>query len=175
MSKAIIAGKLKLRNLYTLLSARSSWSDTLILDQDTCEDLEWWLTAVDNWNGSPPHSRPVQYRVWTDASSFGWGCGHAGIEASGSWDPATALEHINYKELLAVLFALKSFTPQLGGKVVQVMSDNATTVAYVNNMGGPVKRLTNLAERIWATAFAQGMSLETRHVSGESNVTCAAD
>lgn len=170
MSKAIAAGKLKLRSLYALLSTKVSWTDSLVLDEDSREDLEWWLLAAENWNGSPLHSRPIQRQVWTDASNTGWGCVHDDSEASGTWDPLTVRKHINYKELLTVLFALKSFAPDFRGMAIQILTDSSTVVAYVNNLGGPVRDLTNVAERIWATAFAHGMTLEAKHVSGVSNV-----
>ncbi len=171
MSRAIAAGKLKLRSLYSLLATKHSWSDRLRLTTEVSEDLEWWRTAVDSWNGSPLCTQPVECQVWTDASNTGWGCVYEDRECSGTWDPLTALKHINFKELLTVLFALKSYSPLLQGKSVQLLSDNMTTVAYLNNMGGPVSELTMLAERIWAVALEQQITLQAKHVSGVSNVT----
>ena len=71
------------------------------------------------------------------------------LEAAGSWDKVTAGDHINFKELYTVLNAILCFKERLKGQSVQFVSDSITAVSYLNNMGGPVPRLTALAESIW--------------------------
>ena len=173
MSKAVLPGKLRIRSLYNLLSTKCSWSDVLMLNVYVIEDLSWWIQAIDGWNGSPLRARPVEGQIWTDASDTGWGCVYGESEASGTWSSITAPRHINYKELQAVHFALRSFMSEIAGKSIQILSDNVTTVAYVNNMGGPVCELTALAEAIWATALENSIELVAKHVPGVSNT--AAD
>jgi len=46
-----------------------------------------------------------------------------------------AREQNNYLEMLAVLFALKSFSTLLSKKHVKVMVGNTTTEGTLNNMG----------------------------------------
>ena len=53
---------------------------------------------------------------------------------------------------------------------MQLLTDNTTTVAYVNNMGGPSSQLTDLAERIWSVALDNGIQLVAKHLAGEVNV-----
>ena len=48
-----------------------------------------------------------------------------------------------------------------------------TAVAYVRNMGGPILKLTDLAESIWAFALQNNISLQVLHVPGLDN--CHAD
>ena len=163
--------KLKLRSLYALLSTKQAWSDKLIVNDTAVADLNWWFIAVDSWNGSPLYRRPAECQVWTDASNTGWGCACGNEQASGKWDPSTIQDHINFKELLTVLFALKSFVAQLPGRSVQILSDNVTAVAYVNNMVGHVHELTVLAERIWATVVEHNVILEMQHMPGSNNQT----
>ena len=43
-------------------------------------------------------------------------------ESSGIWDPDAARKHINFKELLTMLIALKCYGLQLSGKSVQILS-----------------------------------------------------
>ena len=96
---------------------------------------------------------PWTFKFCTDASSSGWG---ATIlhqqEAAGWWHKDVAFKHLNYRELLAVLKALQSFQESINGKNVQILSDNVTTVAYINRMGGNSKELNDLMNTIWVTA-----------------------
>ena len=169
MCRAILPGKLKLRSIYALLRSRELWSDLLLIDTSAKTDLQWWLSAIDTWNGSPLSSPPVELQIWTDASDTGWGAACGQLEASGSWDLDHINRHINYKELLAVLLALQSFAFQIQGKSVQIMTDNSTTMAYLNNMGGPSALLTDLAEKVWAEALSLNVTLLASHVAGISN------
>lgn len=169
MSKAILPGKLKLRSLYTLLATKSSWSDILNLNFGCARDLNWWLQQVDTWNGSPLKLPSVDTQLWTDASDSGWGCYMNGVSASGTWDQWAGSQHINYRELLTVLLALKSYGPMIQGRHIQVLTDSTTAAAYVNNMGGPVQQLTSLAETIWTEALERNFIISCRHVAGKLN------
>ena len=172
MSKAILPGKLKLRSLYTTLGTRLSWTDRLQIpaESQVHSDLIWWLEAVDTWNGSPLKKKPIDSSIWTDASDFGWGCTSENLEAAGVWDAYIVQKHINFKELTTVLIALQCFREPLTGKHVQVYTDSGTTVAYVNNLGGPSCELSDIAERIWALAYEMGVTLTARHLPGVENV-----
>lgn len=169
MSKAILPGKLRLRGLYAALQTRQSWSSRLNISDRAKEDLSWWLEAVDGWNGSPMAPRKIDCQIWTDASNSGWGATYEDLECSGAWDLDLRSKHINEQELQAVHLALKSFASELRGKSVQIMSDSATTVAYLNNMGGPKANLTQVAESVWATALEHNIVIQARHVPGVTN------
>ena len=68
----------------------------------------------------------------------------------GSWSPDEKSKHINYLELLAVYLALKSFTPQVTGKHVNVMVNNITALSDIKHMGtGKCKDRNKLAKDIW--------------------------
>ena len=74
--------------------------------------------------------------IITDASKEGWG-GHLGDWVISSyWSKAWAMRHINWLELQAVWLNRKHFVPQLQGTALDVLSDNSTTVAYINKEGG---------------------------------------
>jgi len=169
VSKAILPGKLKLRSLYALLRTKTSWSDILFIDECAKEDLHWWLSAIREWNGSPLKSQPIQMQISTDASDTGWGAVCGTYQASGAWSPDIVSEHINYKELLAVLFGLQSFSTHVEGQSIEVLSDNVTTVAYINNMGGPVMHLTEVAEWIWRFILEKKSYIVAKHIAGVLN------
>ena len=98
----------------------------------------------------PPAACELQ--LATDASASGWGAvlsAHSCQLASGFWDRRVSGESANYRELLAVYLALLSFRSSLMGKTVEVLSDNVTTVAYINKFGSSNIRLDSIAQDIW--------------------------
>ena len=168
-TKAILPTKLLLRNLYRLLASCNTWFDTLYLDKASVSDLEWWLSALTSWNGRPIIKYSIDIQLYTDASDSGWGAVCNGEEASGLWTVPIAHTSINYRELLTVLLGLKSFLPKVKNKTVQILSDNVTTVAFINHLGGNVTQLTELAKAIWALAFQHNINLIAKHLPGILN------
>lgn len=56
------------------------------------------------------------------------------LQVGGLWTAEKAKEHLNFLEMFAVLFALKSFRTLTHGKHVTVMVDNTTTESTINQM-----------------------------------------
>ncbi|XP_043218351.1 uncharacterized protein LOC122379864 isoform X1 [Amphibalanus amphitrite] len=90
MLAAVFPAKLKLRNVYRLLNSRSSWGSLLTWSPGARDDLSWWVSSLDSWNGRllvPPAACDLQ--LATDASGSGWGAvlsAHSCQLASGFWD-----------------------------------------------------------------------------------------
>lgn len=170
MTRAVLPGKLLLRNAFRLLSTKTNWDADLFLDKHTLKDLNWWLESLDNWNGCPIVKTPIDCQLVTDASSHGWGAHLHGKEAFGIWDTYVRYRPSNTREMFAVLAALKSFKSLIRSKHVEVLSDNISTVAYLNNLGGPSTELSHIAETIWLTCHQNNVKLTVRHLSGKQNV-----
>ena len=168
-AKAILPAKLLLRNLYSVLSRRSSWSDSLILTEAAKSDLKWWLHAVSNWNGRKVEKKVIDGQMFTDASDIGWGAVYNGNEAQGLWTKTQTFKSINQRELLAVLLGILSFADLLRGKHIQVVTDNISTVAYLNHMGGPSQELSQIDRAIWVKCTSIGLTLEAKHLAGKLN------
>ncbi len=169
ISRAVLPGKLLLRNIYRVLSTRTSWDSIVQLTESALADLEWWSGALRTWNGAPCCKPPVDVQIITDSSGFGYGAICGDLEVSGLWDYTDSQEHINFKELKAILVAIQSFKEVLTGKCVQVLTDNICSVAYINHLGGPKERLSNLMEDIWALAHKYQITLSARHLAGHLN------
>jgi len=170
MSRAVLPAKLLLRNTYRLLSQKFAWDDILKLDIPTLQDLKWWISALESWNGFvlKPHKDSIQME--TDASATGWGCCIGSMETSGLWDRSMKFRPSNFRELAAVYLGIKSFGSILQGKAVTVLSDNITTCAYLNHLGGPVRDLTKLAQAVWALVFKLDIDLRAHYLPGKLNV-----
>ena len=168
--KAVLPGRLMLRNIYKLIRCKSTWESQLQLTESAISDLRWWLTAFDAWNGRLVLPTEVQAQLVTDASHYGWGAHLGEHQTHGSWDHILARQHSNVRELTAVLMALRAFRPFTKDKRVIILSDNISTVAYINHMGGPVTQLTEIAKQIWAEAISYNVTILARHLSGKMNV-----
>ena len=78
-------------------------------------------------------------------------------------------QHSNVRELMAILLSIRAFRPLLSGKHIQILSDNVTSVAYINHQGGPIPNLTNIAKDIWAEAICHNITISARHLAGKEN------
>ena len=73
--------------------------------------------------------------VNTDASLHEWGATYNKQRRNRRWADKGKLKSINILELLAIIFAIKSFFKEYENGHIRIMSDNVTAVAYINNMG----------------------------------------
>ena len=172
--KAVLPGRLMLRNVYKLIQQKITWESQLELSIGAKKDLLWWYNSLAIWNGKVILPSEIDGQLVTDASQIGWG-GHYGTEITqGFWDPNMSRQHSNVRELMAVLLSLRAFTASVKGKTVQILSDNITTVAYINHMGGTVVELTEIAKLIWAEAIQNNITIVARHLSGKLNTQADA-
>ena len=107
------------------------------------------LTQLDVWNGRAILTPLPSLVIETDASTQGWGSVCNGVRIRGLWSQEERLHHINYLELLAGAFALKSFTKEQILLHVRLRMDNTTAIAYINKLGATHSLvLSNLVDRL---------------------------
>ena len=116
---------------------RGDFDKTMSLSLAACEELTWWERNVNTAYSTLTHDDPSMF-IDTDSSSLGWGAFNKslGLKTGGEWLPSEWSKHINYLELKAVLFALKSFCSHVQNTHVSFQIDNVTAVAYIREMGG---------------------------------------
>ena len=144
-------------------------------DHESLRELEWWASRANLTVGRPFLRPDPTMTIVTDASMEGWG-GHLGDWViSGQWPRAWAKHHINWLELQAVWLTLQHFLPQVRDTAVDVLTDNTTTVAYINKEGGTQSpTLCYLALDLWAWCRQHGIYLVANHISGVRNVLADA-
>ena len=77
----------------------------------------------------------------------------------------------NYLELLAVRLALASLLAGRSNIHVRIMSDNTTTISYINSMGGcKAVECNSLTKHIWDWARERKLWFSVAHIPGSSNV-----
>ena len=75
----------------------------------------------------------------------------ANVTTGGEWSAIEKDRHINYLQIRAVLFGLQSLCREISNAHVNVMTDNATAVAYINNIGG-----SHSSNMIWLQKYGNG-------------------
>lgn len=122
------------------------------------------------------NSRPLKVEKWdltilSDASKIGWGATCRGKNTGGPWTTEEAIFHINYLELLAAFFALKSFASQVENASILLRLDNVTAIAFINKMGATHSQdLSDLAVEIWRWCIGWKIFIHAKHLPGKENV-----
>lgn len=109
----------------------------------------WWIDSIEP--ASNPITRgDVDITITLDASKQDFGAATSDSSTGELWTAEEAKEHINFLEMLAVLFALKSFRTLTYGKHVKVMVDNTTMESTINQMGtSHSPKINRLTKDIW--------------------------
>ena len=153
-----------------LINSNQDYEIPLSLSQPSREELSWWRENLPKWNGKPLKHKSEQVIISSDASLLGWGAACAKNRTGGAWSVQEQTMHINSLELLAAMLAAKTFLKDTSGVSVLLQLDNATAVAYINNMGGTVScQLTDLAKELWMWALNKDIILTAQHIPGVSN------
>ncbi len=139
-------------------------------------DLKWWqemwFRRVE-YSFEPPQ---VMTRMETDASDAAFGAvlftPGGPLTYQGYFSEAQTPLHINIKELLAIVFALRHFEQQIRGRTVLLAGDNTTSLAWVarNSTHAPARSRAEVrAIHDWMAA--RGVRLRTKHIPGRYNTT----
>ena len=114
---------------------------------------------------------PAVNYIECDASLTGWGAFCGGQSANGQWSILEAHNHINFFELLAALYALQAFVPNLRDAHVRLKLDNSTAVAYINKMGGiKSPSLNSLSRTLWEWCIERSIIISAQHIPGKENL-----
>ncbi|XP_068221368.1 uncharacterized protein [Palaemon carinicauda] len=133
--------------------------------------LRWWNEPDRFQEGYHLVPKNPDLVLCSDASDTGWGATLGKLEVSGLWLETRKNFHINQKELLAVLLALRSFEWSVLNKVVQVNADNTTALDYIAKQGGTHSMsLYETAMSLLLSAKERNVVLMIRFIQGERNV-----
>ena len=108
--------------------------------------------------------------VTTDASGTGYGAWAGSTQLRGLFAADEQRLHVAWRELQAVLQALRALAPgQLRGKCVLVRSDNTQAVAAVNHGATRVPEGRPICREIALLAVRYGFTLRAEHLPGTEN------
>ena len=151
-----------------LKQERGNFDAHMYLTGQTKDDIRWW---VDNIGMGKKVSHGVAaMTLKTDASFKGWGAVTDDTRTGGRWDQSEMEGSINVLEMKAVYFGLKALCAQFTDTHIKVLTDNTTTVAYINHMGGSHSNPCNdVARDIWLWSIQQNIWLTVTHIPGKQN------
>ena len=148
----------------TLKQNRGSYSAACCLDKPSVQDIEWWLHNVSH-AAVPISLPPPSNTLFTDSTNKSWGAWLNGQYAQSHFSIQELDNIIAVKELLAVLYGLRSFINYFSGTHILIRSDNVGAVAYVRDMGGMCNSIMNdIAKQIWDFAFSHGIWLSISYI-----------
>ena len=107
-------------------------SDPLVL----ANLLRRWQDPRFLTSGIPLRTFHVEFTIFTDASTQGWGAHMGDSQISGTWTHTDRKLHISCLELKALFHALQHWAQMLQGHQVIIATDNSTVVSYINKQGG---------------------------------------
>ena len=160
---------LEMEKTCALKQNKGNFKWLMTLSSEAKSDIQWWIDSISVAYNPVNHGDP-DIIMTTDASLSGWGACLDGMTTGGRWNPDEATHDINYLEMLAVLFALHSFSGKVSAKHIKLMVDNNTAVATINQMGTCHSNLNNkLVEQIWEWCILHGICLTVAHIQGKSS------
>ena len=157
MSQAIPPAPLFYRSLQGSLSkaldsSQGDYEAICRLTEEAKEELQWWATHLEHWNGKSLLVHEPQLVIESDASLRGWGASLQGtqVQTGGPWSLRERQHHINCLEILAASLAIKTFARNQTDTSILILIDNTTAVSYINHLGGTVSpRATTLTKELW--------------------------
>ena len=113
----------------------------------------------------------IDLQYFCDSSSYSWGAKFDIQKIGGAWNMNEKALHINWKELLAVYYSLKSFKTYFQNKHVKIFSDNQLGVQTINKMGTTKSSICyDIVKNIWLLCVKYKIWLTAAHIPGAENV-----
>lgn len=158
------------RAKYLTLLQNDDYDQKMNIPSNIRDDLLWWKRSILSAN-NPIRQNNFDLEIYTDASSIGWGAACEGEKIGGSWNIEERAHHINYLELLAAFFGLKSFANSRNQCHILLRIDNTTAIAYINRMGGvQYPHLNDIARKIWLWCEKRKIFLFASYIRSTENI-----
>jgi ribonuclease HI len=155
---------------------REGWDSKVMLTEMLKGEMMWWReTLRRNEPKSLLHESKPDVHLWADASPEGWGAWiqrpEGRLQALGKWQPEIANQTNNFRELWAVIMAIKRFAIYFSLHQihhVRVHSDNSSVVfnirrkAASRNLYPSIRHLLSLCDSL-------DLHLSVEHIPGEKN------
>ena len=88
----------------------------------------------------------------------------------GKWSSTESQLHINALDLLAALYAVRSFKETIINKNICLMLDNSASVCIINKKGTHTSSCNKIAVQIWDFCQEHNILLTAFHIPGVQNV-----
>lgn len=134
------------------------------------EDIMWWINNIAD---SSVSLRQLTYKIeiFSDSSNYAWGAVCNNTHTGGFWNKTDQTKHINFLELKAAFFALKSFTKNVHDCNILLRIDNTTAITYINKMGGiKYRHLNKQTQKLWSYCENKNIFIYASYVNTKQNI-----
>jgi len=161
--------QLEFHKINSLSDHHGNFEAKITLSKECLFDIDWWLRNSQN-SSTPVRVDVFSHTMFTDASKTGWGAVCGSQRAGGAWKSSQSSNSINYLELLAVYYGLRSFFNNSHNLQLLLRIDNTTAICYINRMGGVKHRSLNiLARKIWQWCEARQLWINATYITSRDN------
>lgn len=152
---------------------KGNFNAKITLPENCIEDIKLWDTEIASAYSPIIREEPT-ITLESDASNQGWGGvlinSGENLKTGGNWTPREKLKHNNYLELKAACLTIKSFCNNMKNTHIKILTDNTTTMNYLEKQGGRKPALNELTREIWLWAKHQNNWISANHLPGEHNI-----
>lgn len=160
---------------HALRRANGNCKEHMVLPNNLQTYFNWWLSKISEAE-NPIRRIAYKKTIYTDASTTGWGAHDGKQKTHGWWDSKERLMHINYLELKAILYGLKSLAKNETNCSILIRVDNTTAIAYINRMGGTkFDHLYQIAETICKWCEKRKIIIRASYIHTKDNVIADAE
>lgn len=153
-----------------LINNDDNYDAFMTLPKNLHVDLIWWKNNISK-AVNPIRQQKFDLEIYTDASTTGWGAACGPEKTGGFWSEEESSKHINYLEILAIYFGLKSFANDRKNCDILLRVDNTTAISYVNRMGGvQYPHLHRVASMIWQWCEDRKIFIFASYIRSSLNV-----
>ena len=170
---AVRGGKFFLRRILDSLASLKNAHHKIRLCENFKQDVEWWLTYMQQFNGSVYYDLQEKQHVHVDACNKALGAFRQGDWIYSVFEcnlPATASLHITHKETLAVTSAVEHWAPHWHGKTVVVHTDSTVTKSVINRGRSKCNLVNRHLRKMFWTCAKYNCSVFAVSVSGSINL-----
>ncbi|KAJ8311870.1 hypothetical protein KUTeg_010579 [Tegillarca granosa] len=135
-SRVISGGRTFMRRIIDMKANVAKSSHMILLSHEFFADLYWWISFMSVFNGTCKirDTRPIT-SVQTDACDAGAGGYFNGDFFYTNWMldfPAMVMQHINVKELVAIILAVIRWCISFRDKCLVIYTDNVSAASFIN-------------------------------------------
>ena len=176
--RVVYGGRTFLRRILDMMNTLQSSTAKVRLSSDFFEDIKWWHSFLQVFNGQRPFlsTKPIT-DVDTDACNLA-----AGAYYRGDWmyhhflldSPECATLHINYKEVLAQVFAAFRWGPLWENHHVIIHCDNVAAVHIINKGSTNHPLVMSFLRKLFWLSAIHNFRFTASYIKGQLNTTADA-
>lgn len=153
-----------------LLSVNNNYNKKMLIPEYLSKDFLWWSSHL-GASQQQIKEDPFVKEIFTDASLKGWGAYCNGEKTHGFWNPSQQDSHINYLELIAAFYGLKSFSKKMRNCSILLRIDNTTAISCINRMGSvQYEHFNSICREIWQWCEERNIRIFASYISSEENI-----